>query len=56
MSEQQYYASTYWCDEDFGFRYQVRDSKGAVILESKDAYWYEENAKKVALQEMKRLK
>lgn len=55
MSDKGYSISTYWCDADYGYRYSIYDSKGKVVLQSKDAFWYEENAIKAAEQEIEKM-
>ena len=55
MDTKKYRIFTYWYTADCGYRYSIVDSEGNLILESKEAYWYEENARKAAEQETETL-
>lgn len=56
MGSQKYQIIVYWSEAEFGFRYSVYDSNGTEVLKSKDAFWYEENARNAAEAEVKKLK
>lgn len=55
MDDKGYRIFTYWCDADCGYRYSIISSDGKIAIQSEGAYWYEENARKAAEQEIEKL-
>ena len=57
MEEKKYRIITYWCRADCGYRYRysIMNSKGIEVQRSEVAFWYEENARKAAEQEIEKL-